>query len=217
MSRTRDRARWLLLVAVLLIAAVAVDQWAYAHLVYRRIYDGDLGRLLRVMGFLPLWLIVGLALYLHERRIALDARRRALLLAGSPIVAGIAAELLKLLLRRERPEVAAGLYSWRAFSERPFSTSGLALPSSHTMVAFGAAWMLCRLFPRARWVWIGLAAGCGLSRVLAHAHFVSDVVVAGLAAWATTAWLWRRYGAHLRVSGERTTLSGHALTTESLS
>jgi membrane-associated phospholipid phosphatase len=62
------------------------------------------------------------------------------------------------------------------------------------MVAFGAAWMLSYLFPRARWVWITLAAGCGLSRVLAQAHFVSDVVVAALAAFATTTWLWRRYG-----------------------
>jgi membrane-associated phospholipid phosphatase len=214
---TRDRVLRLLLVAGVLIVAVASDQWAYEHLVYRRIYDGDLGRMLRVVGYLPLWGIVAAALYLHERRIALDARRRALLLVGSPVVAGIAAELLKLLLRRERPEVAAGLYSWRAFTERTFSTSGLALPSSHTMVAFGAAWMLCRLFPRARWVWISLAVGCGLSRVLAHAHFVSDVTVAALAAWATTAWLWRRFGAPVRVSGERTTVSGHALSPESLS
>ncbi len=212
----RTHLQRLFIGAALLIGAVLVDQWAYAHLVDKRIYDGDLGRMLRVVGYLPLWGIVALALYLHERRAALDARRRALLLLGSPVVAGIVAELLKLLLRRERPEVAAGLYSWRAFTERSFSTSGLALPSSHTMVAFGAAWMLCRLFPRARWVWLGLAVGCGLTRVLAHAHFVSDVVVAALAAWATTAWLWRRFGQTVRVSGERTTLSGHALSPDSL-
>jgi membrane-associated phospholipid phosphatase len=62
------------------------------------------------------------------------------------------------------------------------------------MVAFGAAFMLAYLFPRARWVWFALAAGCGITRVLARAHFVSDVVVAAVAALATTALLWRRFG-----------------------
>jgi membrane-associated phospholipid phosphatase len=201
----------MLLCTLALIAAVALDRWAYEHVVLRTIYDEDGGRLLRVMGFLPTWLVAALALYLQERGTSPHARQRALLLAGSPIVAGIAAELLKLLLRRERPAVLEGVYSWRPFSERTFSTSGLALPSSHTMVAFGAAWMLVYLFPRARWVWIALAAGCGLSRVLAQAHFVSDVVVAAMAAFATTTWLWRKYGGVRRISAERATQAGIAL------
>ena len=191
----RPTTKTLLLSSLALAAAVALDGWAYDHLVFREIYDEDGGRLLRVMGFLPTWGAAALALFLHERGVVVAARRRALLLLGSPIVAGIVAELLKLTLRRERPAVLEGAYSWRPFTERTFSSSGLALPSSHTMVAFGAAWMLCYLFPKARWVWLTLAAGCGLSRVLAQAHFVSDVVVAALAAFATTTWLWRRYGA----------------------
>lgn len=189
----RPASRGIIIGLVALTAAVAVDQWAYAHVVHRGIYDDDFGRLLRVMGYLPTWGLAALALYLVERADRADARRRALLLLGSPVVAGIAAELLKLTLRRERPAVLDGLYSWRPFTERTFSSSGLALPSSHTMVAFGAVWMLCRLFPQARVVWIALAVGCGASRVLAQAHFVSDVVVAALAAFATTAWLWRRW------------------------
>jgi membrane-associated phospholipid phosphatase len=189
----RPAARGIIVGLVAITAAVALDQWGYAHVVDRGIYDEDFGRLLRVMGYLPTWGVAALALYLVERAGRADARRRALLLLGSPVVAGIAAELLKLTLRRERPAVLDGLYSWRPFTERTFSSSGLALPSSHTMVAFGAAWMLCRLFPQARWVWITLAVGCGVSRVLAQAHFVSDVVVAALAAFATTSWLWRRW------------------------
>lgn len=190
----RPTTKSLLLSTIAVAAAIALDSWAYDHLVFREIYDEDGGRLLRVMGFLPTWGAAALALFLHERGVHPQARRRALLLLGSPIVAGIVAELLKLTFRRERPAVLEGAYSWRPFTERTFSSSGLALPSSHTMVAFGAAWMLSYLFPKARWVWITLAAGCGLSRVLAQAHFVSDVVVAALAAFATTTWLWRRYG-----------------------
>jgi membrane-associated phospholipid phosphatase len=62
------------------------------------------------------------------------------------------------------------------------------------MVAFGGAAMLAYCYPRTRWVWFTLAAGCGLTRVLARAHFLSDVVVGALAALATTAWLWNRFG-----------------------
>jgi membrane-associated phospholipid phosphatase len=207
----RPTTKFLLLSSLLLVAATTLDQWAYRTVVYPDIYNGDFGRLLRVMGFLPTWAFAAVALYLQERRLVPDARQRALLLLGSPVVAGILAEVLKLTLRRERPSVAAGLYSWRPFTDRPFSTSGLALPSSHTMVAFGAVWMLCRLFPRAKWVWISLGVGCGVSRVLAQAHFVSDVVLAAVASFAITAWLWRRFGGTVRVSGERTTMSGLAV------
>ena len=188
-----------LIVAALLVAAgsFALDRWAYDHVVYARVYEQDWGRLLRIVGFWPTWVVAAFALWLHDRGSATSAphtRRRALLLAGSPALSGIVAEILKLAIRRERPEPHDGAYFFRSFADRPFSTSGLALPSSHTIVAFGAAAMLAYLFPRARWVWFGLATGCALTRVLAHAHFLSDVVVAALAALATTTLLVRRFG-----------------------
>ncbi|MFN7456396.1 MAG: phosphatase PAP2 family protein, partial [Gemmatimonas sp.] len=46
---------------------------------------------------------------------------------------------------------------------------------------------LARLFPRARWVFYALAAGCGLTRVMATAHFLSDTVVAACVAWGVVA------------------------------
>jgi membrane-associated phospholipid phosphatase len=181
--------------AVLAIAAsLLLDRWTLQHIVFPRTLEEDWGRLLRAMGYLPTWIAAALALWLHERGVVAAARRRALLLIGSPALAGIVAELLKLALRRGRPLANDGEYVFRPFTERPFSSGGLALPSSHTMVAFGAAAMLACLFPRARWVWFALAAGCGLTRILGQAHFLSDVVVGALAAMATTMWLWRRYG-----------------------
>lgn len=177
-----------------IVASLLLDRWAFEHVVFDRTLEEDWGRLLRVMGYLPTWGIAALALWLHERGVVANAKRRALLLLGAPIVAGLAAEILKLSFRRIRPLAGDGEYVFRPFTERPFSTGGLALPSSHTMVAFGAAAMLAYLFPRARWVWFALAAGCGLTRILGQAHFVSDVVVAAVAAIGTTAWLWRKYG-----------------------
>ena len=67
------------------------------------------------------------------------------------------------------------------------------MPSSHALVAFGAAAVLSRIYPRARIIWWGLAWGCGLSRVAAGAHFLSDVVAAAVIGWLAgwLVWRWR--------------------------
>jgi membrane-associated phospholipid phosphatase len=192
--------RFLAVALVLVAAAHAADGWAWDALADARVYERDWGRMLRVVGFLPLWALMAAALVLHDAPAHGGARRRGAwrrgaLLFAAAAASGIAAELLKLVFRRERPGFADGAYAFRAFTDRPFHNGGLGLPSSHTMVAFGAAAMLARLFPRAAPVWYALAVGCGLSRVLARAHFVSDVVVAALFSWLIVALMWRRWGA----------------------
>jgi membrane-associated phospholipid phosphatase len=187
-NTARGRTWKLLLVGIALIAlAHALDGWMYQHFRLENIYSEDWGRLLRVLGYLPLWFVLAFALWLHERPAPL---RRPLMLALSPAFAGVAAELLKLLFRRERPGAHEGAYYFRPFTERTLSTSGLALPSSHALVAFGAAAILSRLFPKARIVWWALAWGCALSRVAAGAHFFSDVVVAAVVGWLVGAFTW---------------------------
>ena len=76
------------------------------------------------------------------------------------------------------------------------------MPSTHAIVAFAAAAVLARLWPRARVIWYGLAAGCALTRVWTRAHFVSDCVVAAVVAYAIVALLWRRFGLPLNDGGE---------------
>ena len=78
------------------------------------VYDRDFGRMLRVVGYLPLWMLLGGALWLQTRD-----RRRALLLALTPALGGLAAEVLKILLRRERPGLHDGAYFFRPFSDQP--------------------------------------------------------------------------------------------------
>ncbi len=189
---TAQRTMWLVgCVLVFGVLPMLADKWVYDHVHLKNVYDQDWGRLLRVMGFAPTWGVAALALWLHERP---DATRRAAArawyLVTATLAGGLLAEILKLLLRRERPEVNDGFYGFRPWSEHPFSTSGLAWPSSHTMVAFAAATAMARLFPRARWVWYSLAAGCGATRLLAHAHFLSDVTLGMLFGWCVGWGVW---------------------------
>jgi membrane-associated phospholipid phosphatase len=139
--------------------------------------------------------LAALALWLHRRQVdAALARRQALLLALSPAASALLCEVLKLLIRRERPDVGAGDWVFRAWSEHTFSTSGLATPSSHTMVAFAAATLAARLFPRVRWVLYALAWGCAATRVLAHAHYLSDVTFGAVLGWAVGWGMWIEWG-----------------------
>jgi membrane-associated phospholipid phosphatase len=146
----------LLVVVLVVSAAHLIDWWAYEALANPRIGERDLGRMLRVQGFLGFWILAALALGLCDAGVGAvrGARRyaRALLLFGGAALGGLAAEVMKLLARRERPDAEIGEYVFRGLAvERPFHTGGLGLASSHTGVAFGAAFVLARLFPRARW------------------------------------------------------------------
>jgi membrane-associated phospholipid phosphatase len=184
------RFRFLLIAFIAIAGAHLLDGVAFQFLRVEDIYGEDWGRLLRVLGFLPLWLLVGIAIVLEdETPRAQLVRSRGALLFYAATLGGLAAELLKLLFRRLRPG-ELGAYAFRPFSERTFSTSGLAMPSSHALVAFSAAALLAHAFPRARFIWWALAWGCGLSRVAAGAHFLSDVVVAAVVGWLIGHGVW---------------------------
>lgn len=182
---------FILLSAVAVAIAHLLDPLAFRYLRLDDIYGRDWGRMLRVLGFLPLWLVAGAALILEDRDSGRRlVRGRGALLIAAATLGGASAELLKLVFRRLRPG-ELGEYVFRPFTERPFSTAGLGLPSSHALVAFAAAAVLSRLFPRAWWLWWALAWGCGLTRVAAGAHFLSDVAAAAVVGWLVGAFVWR--------------------------
>jgi membrane-associated phospholipid phosphatase len=211
-SRAGLRATAVAVAVGALVAATALDGWAYRTLFLPDVYEHDWGRMLRVAGFLPTWAVVSAALLLNRRESPpppRGSRWGALLPLIAATVGGIIAEVLKLLLRRERPEAHAGAYVFRSWRDHPLSTGGLSLPSSHALVAFAAAAMLARLYPRARWLWYALAAGCALTRVLARAHFLSDVTLSAIIGWGVGAMLWRWYVGHdLQASAAAASSSG---------
>ena len=191
----RAAARAAVLAALLTAAALLLDPWIWQHVRYDRVYETDWGRLLRVFGSLVLWVPLAAAVLLERRSRDRPGAGTTWLLFWGPVVSGGVAEVLKMLFRRERPGLHDGAVVFRAFSDRPFNTSALGMPSSHAMVAFAGAAILARLFPRTAPVAYGLAAGCALTRLLARAHFGSDVIVGALAGWAVGALLWKRFGA----------------------
>lgn len=191
----RAGARWALRLA--LFAAAMAGLFAADRAIYRAarvegIAASDLYQIFRQLGDLRTWLAVSIVIYLLDRdslkRSAPlataaplhlpPAHHRAGLVMLSALVSGLAAEALKLLFRRVRPGETALVYEWRPFTLEPWQTSGLSLPSGHTAVAFGACVMLGLLFAPIRWVMLGLATGCGVSRVLAGAHYPTDVLMA---------------------------------------
>jgi membrane-associated phospholipid phosphatase len=185
----RPNLRVFLLAAVAIVIALLGDNWAWHHVIVHGIYDRDTGRMFRTAGYLPVWLLIAAGVWLATRD-----RRRGLLLALVPTAGGLLAEVLKILLRRERPGLHDGAYVFRPFTDRLIATKDIGLPSSHALVAFSAAWLLCRLYPRGWPVWLFLAAGCAVTRVQAQAHFLSDVTVGAVAAYLMVAWIWRRWG-----------------------
>jgi membrane-associated phospholipid phosphatase len=189
----RERRTLLLVlgaVGLLLIASLG-DSWAYAYLTFPRVYEQNWGRLLRVIGWLPFWLLAGAAFY--RTASTLVARRHALILMGAPTLSGAMSELLKLLIRRERPGPTAGAYVFQSFAEHTFSTARFGMPSGDATVAFAACVVAARVWPRARGLWYGLAIGCALARVLSRAHFLSDVTAAAILGSVIADALWRRY------------------------
>ncbi len=193
------------MLAALLLAHLA-DGLAWEYLRDPRVNDREWGRLLRSAGYVPTWLFGAAALWLAARPpqggVPSGRGWRAVALLVAPALAGGLAEVVKLVVRRQRPGVDSAAYVFRSFDVDLWSTRGLGLASSHTAVAFGAAAVLARCFPGTRIVWYTLAAGCALTRVLAGAHYLSDTVAAAVIGWLTAEGVWRWAAARARRATE---------------
>lgn len=190
-ARLRTR-RTLISVAVVLfafIAASVLDHWAYFFFKSgdtARVEGRDWYRLLRVMGYLPTWLIVALAAWLLSKKEAIAARvSMALSILAGATLSGAAAELLKLIIARERPGLD-GRYYFRGLLAGFSDGGNLGFPSSHAAVAFGGAIALTLARPALGPLAIMLAAGCAWTRLLSGDHFLSDVTGAAMLAYAVS-------------------------------
>lgn len=177
-----DRRRWslmLVLGALAIALAHALDHVTWSIVRDANVYERDWGRLLRMLGYLPTWLIIAIGCWTSDYP-RYGWKWRGGLLFVAPVAGGALAELLKLCVRRLRPDPEHFQYVFRAMTDHPFGNGGLGMPSSHTLVAFAGATALAHVFPKAAWLWYALAVGCAITRVLAVAHFLSDTVVAAV-------------------------------------
>jgi membrane-associated phospholipid phosphatase len=163
--------------------------------------ETDFIHTLRSIGFLPVWFVVAGIFFLLDC-CSTNARRTfcfrgGMLLLGT-LTSGACGEGLKLLVRRLRPNETQGEYIFRAFTDHPFKSNGFGMPSSHAVIAFAAVWILCRLHPRAAPIFILLAIGCGVTRILSTAHFLSDVYAAALLSYAVVWLYWQWHLANER-------------------
>ena len=162
-------------------AATALDGWAFRTLLSRDLVANpfrDWWWLLRLAGYWPTWLLIGLAVCAADRSL-----RRCPFPIAAAGLAGLFAEGLKLLIRRQRPLDTDGAYRFLTFAERTWDSSSFGLPSSHAAVAFAGAFALIRLWPRIGFVVVPWAIGCGLSRVLVGQHFLSDIAGGAIVGW----------------------------------
>ncbi|MGQ0628533.1 MAG: phosphatase PAP2 family protein, partial [Phycisphaerales bacterium] len=147
-----------------------------------RLERSDLYRLFRVVGYLPTWIVLAVAVALALPGQG-DRRLRAGLAVGLAAAgAGGLAEVAKLVIARERPGLA-GEYIYRGLFAGFRDGANLGMPSSHAAVAFGAAFGVAAALPRAAPIAMLCAAGCALTRLLSGAHFLSDCVGALLLGW----------------------------------
>ncbi|HAA05333.1 MAG TPA: hypothetical protein DCE18_18480 [Syntrophobacteraceae bacterium] len=203
------RYRCLLICTVLVLgfgASLILDRAVYQHFCTSRYVFQDWYRLLRVSGFLPLWLFVAVAWMLIDGEAAktvglLRACSRGVLLSASVLGCGLLAEILKLLIRRERPSLHDGYHYFSPWQSGLWDNSMFGLPSSHSSVAFAATWALCYLYPRAWPMWLMLGLGCAVTRLLERAHFLSDVYMAAVMSWIVVWLLWRLLDRYLPSGG----------------
>lgn len=159
----------------------------------------DWYHVLRQFGNMMTWALVALAVWGVDARtagrvLAPAAWHRAAYLAFASAGAGLVAEIGKVVVARERPISGASIdyqgyvHHWPLID--PILGQGnLGFPSSHTAVAFGAAFALARLLPGSFPVMILLAIGCAWTRLLMGAHFLTDVAGGIALAWAWVVWM----------------------------
>jgi membrane-associated phospholipid phosphatase len=120
-----------------------------------------------------------------------EGLRRGVFVVLVPGSAGLMAEMLKLVVRRMRPEALDGWYAFKAWPQTGvlsgsfWNGSGIGLASSHAAVAFGGALAAGLLLPRWRIPLFLLAGLCAASRIAVGAHFLSDVVAGVACAYAS--------------------------------
>jgi membrane-associated phospholipid phosphatase len=188
---------FLALLCASLLLAHGLDLFVYGLFHNHDAAMTGLPKMFRGAGYVPLWIVAACALISIDTAKWTTLGWRAALQRGLPIIltvvlAGLITEGTKCLIHRGRPPEVGwdGTYPFRPFSTGIFNTDSVGMPSSHAGVAFGAAWILARFYPRGTPVFILIGMGCAWERLLDRAHFFSDLVGAVFAGYAAAWCVW---------------------------
>ncbi len=125
----------------------------------------------------------------------LDSRgwRRGMTVLIGAFSGGLAADLMKLLIFRVRPrdfDFVGGILStfqeWLPIASRHLTHLSSSFPSSHAATAAGLAFVLMLLYPKGKPVFTVLLILACAQRVLASAHFLSDVLFGAGLGWCVS-------------------------------
>jgi membrane-associated phospholipid phosphatase len=110
-------------------------------------------------------------------------------------LAGLAADVLKIVVGRSRPRV---LFTEGAYDLRPLQLHAdyQSFPSGHAACVVAAALTLAVIAPRYRLQFLIVALVVALTRVVIVAHFLSDVVAGAALAWFVIVMLQRAFALH---------------------
>ncbi|MSR58744.1 MAG: phosphatase PAP2 family protein [Planctomycetaceae bacterium] len=112
-------------------------------------------------------------------------------LLAAALGAGLAADIVKLLVARSRPysfDLTESVWSSfrEAFPGFDNQAQWQSFPSAHTATAVGFALALSHLFPAGRWLFVTLAGLVAMQRIEVGAHYLSDTcwgAAVGSAIW----------------------------------
>jgi len=116
--------------------------------------------------------------------------RRGLTVLAGAFSAGLAADLIKLVIFRTRPRdfgftsgILTTFQEWLPVLTRHPEHLSSSFPSSHAATAAGLAFVLILLYPRGRPIFCLLLILACAQRLLASAHFLSDVLFGAGFGW----------------------------------
>jgi membrane-associated phospholipid phosphatase len=138
------------------------------------------------------WLVVQYRNHpkVHLHNLFVWLRKWALNFFVSLIFSGIILFIFKISVGRQRPHVS-DTFDNHVFKFFQLNSHYQSFPSGHSQVLFCAATMFAILWPRATWFIYVVAFLLSLTRVVVHAHFLSDVIVGMAVGHLGTLWcLW---------------------------
>lgn len=178
-----------ILAALAAIAIVTVDEpaarWLFARDTWPAGWNAGIAGFEYAAGIEP-WKWASVIALAAAAGVALAVRRielsRALVyIAAVHVVSSYVMSYAKPAFGRLRP------YEWIARGGDTFWRGGVSFPSGHVMIFASLAVPIAVVWPRARWVAIGVTAYACCARVAVDAHFVSDVLGGAALACAISA------------------------------